>query len=51
MYSVNTVYKGNCHSCFTNKETKIIGNQMTPPTIAGKSLAESQLVFTFLKFS
>lgn len=51
MYSVNTVYKGNCHSCFTNKKAEIIGKKMTSPTIAGKSLAESQLVFTFLEFS
>ena len=28
MYSVNTVYKGNCHSCFTNKEAEIIGKQI-----------------------
>ena len=45
------MYKGNCHSCFTNKEAEIIGKQMTSPAIPDKSLAESQLVFTFLKFS
>ena len=51
MYSLNTMYKGNCQSCFTNKEAEIIGKQMTSPAIPDKSLAESQLVFTFLKFS